>query len=519
MKRVIAFLLCSVMIVTLFAGCGVKEEAYTPTGNALGVEGTAPADPDKQDTKQDLTLTYFPNRSMNPLFSTDMTNRVLFSLMYQGLFSVDRKYQVQPVLCKNYRISQDMRTWTFYLENATFSDGSKISARDAVATLQRAKTSVYYGGRFTHITDISLLEDGGVEIKLDTAFENLPILLDIPLLKAEEVDAERPLGTGPYMLDETGLSPRLRRTQWWCSAPLAVTASAVNLIAASEEGSESEQNNKIRDDFMFNGLDLVCADPSSDNYSDLRCDYELWSSENGNFLYLACSINSNVLKGELRAALTYAIDRELLAGDEAYYRGVAQAATLPASPQFPYYSKALAKRYAYDPERFARAVSDAGMTDAYVVLLVNGDDSRRVRVAEAIARMLEDGGLDVSVRVKKGQSYQNAVRNREYDLYLGQTRLSPNMDLSAFFSTWGDLSYGGVNNAGAYALCLESLANYGNYYTLHSNVMENGLICPILFQSYAIFTTRGEISALNPTRDNIFYYSTGKTMEDALIRE
>ena len=136
MKRVFTFFLCSLMFVTMFAGCGAKEEVYTPTGNALGVEGTAPADPDKQDTKQDLTLTYFPNRSMNPLFSTDITNRVLFSLMYQGLFSVDRKYQVQPVLCKNYRISQDMRTWTFYLENATFSDGSKISAQDAVQILR-----------------------------------------------------------------------------------------------------------------------------------------------------------------------------------------------------------------------------------------------------------------------------------------------------------------------------------------------------------------------------------------------
>ena len=506
MKRVFAFILCVIMLLSAFTGCSNKQAATKPTGSSQGGNSTAPADP----TQQDLTLTYYPNKSMNPYSATDYTNRVLFSLIYQGLFSIDRNYQVEPVLCKSYRVSADSRTYVFYLEKATFSDGDRITAQDAVASLQRAKTSTYYSGRFTHITDISLTEDDGVQIKLDTAYENLPLLLDIPIVKAEEVDAASPLGTGPYMLDSSGMTTRLRRTQWWCEADLAVTASAVNLVEATD-------NTQIKDNFQYNGLDMICANPSSDLFSKPRCDYELWSSENGNFLYLACSADSRVLRGELRAALTYAIDRETLASDT--YRGFAQVATLPASPKFPYYSQALAKRYAYDPERFAQAVADAGMTDAHVVLLVNADDSLRVRAAEAIALMLEEGGLDVTISRKKGNAYQNAVRMREYDLYLGQTRLSPNMDLSPFFSTWGDLSYGGVNNASAYALCLKALDNYGNYYTLHSNVMENGLLCPVLFQNYAIFTTRGELTGLTPARDNIFYYSLGKTMADARITQ
>lgn len=501
MKRIIAFILCIVTLLSAFAGCGQKNQTGSSVPAQSG-EDTKPVDP----AQQDLMLTYYPDRSMNPLVSTDYTNRALFSLMYQGLFSIDRNYNVEPVLCKTYTVSADMRTYVFYLENATFSDGSRISAQDVVASLQKAKAGAYYSGRFTHITDISVTEDGGVRVKVDTPYENLPLLLDIPIVKVEEVDANSPLGTGPYMLDSTGLTTRLRRTNWWCEATLPVTASAVNLIEATD-------NTQIKDNFQYNGLDLICANPSSDLYSTPRCDYELWSSENGNFLYLACSIDSRVLRGELRTAITYAIDRETLAAET--YRGFAQVATLPASPKFPYYSKALASRYAYDPERFAQAVADAGMTDAHVVLLVNADDSLRVRAAEAIAYMLEAGGLDVSISRKKGTAYQNAVRMREYDLYLGQTRLSPNMDLSAFFSTWGDLSYGGVNNVGAYALCLKALDNYGNYYTLHSNVMENGLLCPILFQNYAIFTTRGELTGLEPARDNIFYYSLGKTMAEA----
>jgi hypothetical protein len=109
----------------------------------------------------------------------------------------------------------------------------------------------------------------------------------------------------------------------------------------------------------------------------------------------------------------------------------------------------------------------------------------------------------------------DALKSWNYDIYLGQTRLSPNMDLSAFFATYGELSWGGVNDLGAYALSLQALENHGNYFTLHKLVMDQGLMCPVLFRSYSIYATRGLITNLTPARDNLFYYSLGKTLEDA----
>ena len=48
--------------------------------------------------------------------------------------------------------------------------------------------------------------------------------------------------------------------------------------------------------------------------------------------------------------------------------------------------------------------------------------------------------------------------------------------------------------------------------------MEDGRLCPILFGSYAIYATRGLLTWLNPSRAQIFYYSLGRTMENALIK-
>lgn len=507
MKKLAALLLAVCM---LLCGCGSRsEKPYVPTGDALvSDDDTGPTEAPKTEP-QELTLTYYPDRPINPLTCTDYTNRALISLIYQSLFAVNRNYQVEPQLCSKYSISEDMKTYTFYLEKATFSDGTPLTVQDVLASLQAAKESQYYGGRFTHVSAMEVIEGNGLQITLDTPYENLPILLDIPIVKDSDVLLEWPVGTGPYVLNRP--SSRLERRQdWWCKSDMVVTADSIPLIQA-------ESTTQIRDNFQFSDLDLVCADPGSDKYADYRCDYELWDCENGMFLYLACNMSNELFQNtDLRSALTFAIDRDMLV--DTYYRGFARSATLPASPLSPYYNQNLASHYEYDPEKFSQAVVKAGLVGREVRLLVNSDDSLRVRVAKEIARMLNDGGLKVTVTELSTTYYLNALYYRDFDMYLGQTKLSPNMDLSQFFYLYGSLSYGSINNTSVHELCLEALANHGNYYTLHQTVMDGGYICPILFRSYAVYATRGLLTRLTPARDNVFYYSLGKNMTQALIQ-
>lgn len=512
MKRVLSIVFVLSILLSLLSGCQTEQAPYTPTGSALTMDDEPGGATIPQESNQSVTLTYYPDRTMNPLLSTDFTNRTLVSLLYQSLFTVDRNYTVSPLLCKNYRVSQDMKTYTFYIADATFTDGSRLTAEDVAASLLTARDSTYYGGRFNQISDITLSEDGGVTVKAKVPMENLPLLLDIPIIKATQLQENVPLGTGPYYLDISAQTPILRRnTLWWCGADTVITAPAVSLLLADSISG-------IRDDFEFNGLDLVCADPGSDRYADYRCDYELWDCETGIFLYLACNMESPAFSDpEVRAALTFGIDRDTLAAD--YYRGFARAASLPMSPQCPYYSATLAARYAYDPEKFTQIVASNSAARKEIVLLVNADDSLRLRVARAIADMLNGAGMKVTLSEKSTKDYQSALKKKSYDLYLGQTKLSPNMDLSVFFASKSALNYGGISDPAIANLCSESLANHGNYFTLHKQVMDDGRLCPILFRSYAVYATRGLLTGLTPSRDNVFYYTLGRTMENALLED
>lgn len=510
MKRLFAGVLCLCM---LLCGCSQStDNPYTPTGNALeygpGQTGPAPQTP-QEEAAAGFSLPYYKDKSLNPYTCNDFTNRVLFSLLYQGLFSIDRNYTVQPQLCKTYTVSEDMKTYTFTLEKATFSNGKTVTAADVAASLNAAKAGDYYKGRFFHIAEI-LAEGENVVIKLNVPYEDLLMLLDIPIVPESQVTAEKPIGSGPYTFHTAAVGDSLQKhSNWWCDATLPISAQTISLYAAVDATD-------IRDQFEFSDLTVSCADPGSDRYVDYRCDYELWDAENGIFLYLAVAAGSELFfNTALRSALTHAIDRAAIVKE--FYRGFASPATLPASPKSPYYSQILAQRYEYDQAKFSQVVTTTGFAEKEIILLVNRDDSLRLRVARSIEKMLEAGGLVVTVKDLSGDTYLTTLKNREYDLYLGQTRLSPNMDLSAFFHTYGELSWGGLNDVGTYNLCLQALENYGNYFTLHKQVMDDGLICPILFRNYAIFADRGVVPNLTPSRDNLFYYSTGKTLADAKL--
>ena len=178
MKKLTAVLLSLLMVLSLCA-CGSDQGQYVPPGNCLG-EADPPSDSTQQQD-QVLTLTYYREETLNPLYCTDYTNKLLFSLLYEGLFCVDRDYKVEPMLCKSYRISEDMRTYTFYLEKASFSNGAPLTADDVVQTLLAAKESKVYGGRFFHITGVQASEDGGVQVSTDTPLKISPCCWIFPL--------------------------------------------------------------------------------------------------------------------------------------------------------------------------------------------------------------------------------------------------------------------------------------------------------------------------------------------------
>lgn len=366
---------------------------------------------------------------------------------------------------------------------------------------------------------------GAVYLNDKQLYENLPLLLDIPIVKIGHTDDDYPLGTGPYIFQNTVAGAQLKKVEsWWCkdSAKLSTNAQIITLSEASSQA-------QVRDEFEFEDLDLAISNPMSDSYAEYRCDYELWEVDSGLFLYIGVNaLWSEFFKDgrndDLRKALTYAIDRETII--DTYYRGRAYASTLPTSPGSPYYSESLASRYEYDPLRFVSAIQnmyipkDKNGNNKKLLLLVNCDDSARLRTARYIAKELTALGLECGTLEyggSTGTTYQQVLQAGSYDIYLGQTKLSNTYDLSQFYKGWGNLGWGGIADNTLLNMCKESLANSGNYYNLNKMVADDGKIIPVLFGYYEVYAERGQLLDLSPSRDNVFFYTLGKTMESSRL--
>lgn len=528
MKKLICLLLLAAMTAGLFSGCAKENsEAYVPTGDALLMEGEEPAlvIPDDPALKS-LSLAYAPERSMNPLIGMNLSNRVLFSLIYQPLFAVDSKTTPWPILASSYEISLDRRSYTIKLApNATFSDGSRVRPDDVYDTYAAARSSNLYAGHFTHIADFQVSGMDSITFYLDTPIENFPALLDIPILKEGQSEAEHPLGSGPYVFrDNASVCSLVKRQNWWAEGTvvLATQADVISLVVADSQA-------QIRDKFQFEGLGLAAANPMTDSYSDYQCDYELWETENGVMLYLGINVlYSPFFKNDnytLRRALSKAIDRDYI--NDNFYGGKCLPSPLPVAPNSIYYSKTLASQYTYDPMGFVNDIAgynvprDENNAKRKLRLLVNADDSARLRTARYLAAELTELGIDTGVLEygsKDKYTFNDILRAGTYDMYLGEIRLNPLYDLSEFFKSGGRVSWGGIVDGTILSMMREALADKGNYYTLNKLVADDAKIIPILFGSTCVYANRGQMLNLAPSRDNAFFYTLGKSLEDIKVQ-
>lgn len=506
-KRIAALILCLALVLT---GCGSSREqpeAHPDSGDII----SDAVEPTKDEGITTFGLAYQSEFGLNPYTCTNMTNRTILSLLYESLFTVTSNFEVEPVLCEYYDVSEDLKEYTIHLlDGVQFCDGTPLTSADVAASYHAALNSPVYGRRFYSVYDISTPDDRTVVFRTTMPYENLPLLLDVPIVSADTVESTTPRGTGPYRLISERYTATLTRNGYWWRDPYdaAVSVMTIRLVP-------TDSPTDVRDDFEYGVTGVVCTDPNSTAYVDYHCDYELWNCSTTMMDYIGFNVSSGLFcLTDLRVAFTNIIDREAIATE--IYHGYGEAAVLPASPLSNFYDVSLAEQYDFEPEKFKQAVLASKAKGSEATMLVCNYDPCRVAAAEFIATEAEKYGIDIVVDSVSERVYRNRLYAGDYDLYFGQAKLSPTFDLSPFFDG-GALCYGGIYSGELTDLCHSALENSGNYYNLHASIMTYGMLCPVIFKSYAVYATRGTITNMYPAVDNVFHTSNGRTLSDAIL--
>lgn len=492
------------LAVFLLAACGTQE-VHPTTEPTQVTESLAPV---QDDNPTGFGLAYVAEYGVNPYSCICLTNRPIISLLYESLFVVNEKFEPEPVLCDRFGVSEDGLTYLLTLQaGARFSDGSPVTPEDVVSSLQAASNSAYYGDRFHFVKSFSVFDSKTVRIDLYTPYETLPLLLDVAICKSGTEHNDRPVGSGSYSMGG-GTQYLLRVKDWWQANASVLSVERITL-------QKTDKPIDVRDSFEFGTTNTVLADPNSAASVGYRCDYELWNCNTTAMQYLGFNTQRDPFTSRaLRKAITWLIDRETVC--TRLYNGFAVPAALPCSPACGLYDKELAAEYAYAPERFSEWRKDSGLpAGTELELVVWSADFSRVEMGNLIAEALAPFGIEVKVTAVDFAKYKQRLKNGNFDLFIGEVRLSNDFDLTPFFKEDGDLNFGGITNQEVYELARKTLANSGNAYDLFEQVMDNGLLCPVLFKSYAVMVTRGKLSSLQPAVDNVFHLPGGRTLADA----
>lgn len=494
MKRLLSFVLALSLCFALTA-CWESESSETPDFWEIEQEPVV-TDAETPDKPVYFTLPYLSSQTLDPIACSDGAQQVVASLLYEGLFALDAQFVPQPVLCASYSLSSNKLTYTFRLrDDATFSNGSALTASDVLAAYRRAQASERYAARFENIASLRASR-GAFVITLRQADSAFPALLDIPIVKSGTEKDSVPLGTGPYrFVNEEGDAFLVRNETWWQGT--ALPCERIALAPAKDEDTAV---------YLFSAerSHLLIADLLGDSTASALGGVDLIDAPTTTMLFIGFNTKKPELaNAALRAAMGTAFDRSAVV--ETLLAGHAAAAQFPLSPASPLYPATL--ETPYNAGTYAAALEQAmsagaeGEPPLELTLLVNEENSFKTALASHLAAQLSTTRISVTPRSLPWADYLAALEGGDFDLWLGEVRLTADWDVAPLVGSGGALNYGGYANPALDKALRAFLAdeNETTITAFYELFAQEAPILPVVFKSVSLLAPQGMLENASPT--------------------
>lgn len=142
--------------------------------------------------------------------------------MSETLFRVADDLSIQPLLAKSYTVSDDGKTWSIELADASFSNGTALTAEMVIRNLQRLAE---VNERMAYLSDFSFETAGDKAFSITTPEVYPTMLSDLsaPEFAIMELDAttdfdNAPICTGPFVVksfEPEGTVEVVKNTAYW----------------------------------------------------------------------------------------------------------------------------------------------------------------------------------------------------------------------------------------------------------------------------------------------------------------
>lgn len=480
MKKFIALLLVCSLVFTLTA-CG-DENPETTTQTEQYILPTTIID-------ADISVPYTSADSFAPYEARSGFNRDLVTVLYESLYIQSADGRGTRILAASETVADKTVTVTL-VSGVTFTDGTVLTADHVKSSYETASSNEYYAASLSNISSVTVADSNTVVFQLTNPDPMVLNTLCFPIVKSS---GDGYVGSGKYYIDYLEEVPFL----------------AVNTAHRDYADTWNKQiamydmagiSSPIYP-FSANEISIYRNDLSLGEYTNLSS--VTVSEQMNNLVYIG--LNSNwagtvVSNGWFRKVINIGVNRASIASTS--FLGQTNAVSTFFREDF------------YMLEGVDRPSLDADVLGAVAILeengysSFNGDGVRtngsnslnvsilvcsvnpyKVAVAEAVKTSLEALGIGVTINeTATMEDYVAALEEGFFDLYIGETQLTPNCCLDEFFSAEGALRYG-INE--------ELYGNYYSYKTGESSVADFVSLCNEAVPVVPLFYRKSVVS-INP---------------------
>lgn len=478
----IAVVFLSVALLFLSA-CGNPDTVSSVSNKEQGSsDQTAPL--------ETLQLLYCESDTMNPYKTVNKANAEIGLLLFEPLVKVHNDFSVEFALADSVEILD--KKCTVVLKNASFSDSSKIKSSDVVFSYNLALESERFSYLFYNVEKVAAEGDSTVVFTLKKQDPFFASLLTFPILKegSDELKNEdnlelSPIGSGRFVQQKDNPSRLIPNNYYYGEK---TNIESITLINAPDSESMEHYVKIGATDIYYTTLPDNTVIRMSGNKNSLNLN---------NMVFLGVNHNYGALSDEtLRFALSSAIDRSELVR-LAFY-GEAKAATGFFHPDWKETSGYQSILDTSNSKIVIENLEEIGYNkldkDGYRInksgsrlvfeILVNKDSSSKVAVANEIASQLSEFGIKINIRTVSREEYLSRLQNGNFQLYIGEVKILPNMDISSLVLPDGATAYGigkspATENSSSEALdssedgaLTDALSDNTDYRTIMSNFYE-----------------------------------------------
>lgn len=440
MKRLkITAIVLSALI--FLSGCRAKPDSTSSSAEPPTAVSAA-------GSRNYLTMLYSAADTFNPYTAATDINRQLCRLLYEPLLKTDNSYNISYSLAQSAEVKGKECTVT--LKSRYFSDGSALTADDVVYSFNLAKKSnTEYAYKLYEALSATVRDSKTVVIKLDRADPYFATTLDFPIIKKgsdTRTDADGvthpPIGCGRFKLND----------------------SEDKLITNEHDPGKDRMIKEIRlinapdSDAVGHYVEIGAADMYYSDISDgniLRMSGKKVNINLNHLIYIGANLSDEQLSlNALRQAISSGLDRKEICRD-GYFNNA-----LPANGFFNPAWEAVKsvqninlqankeitvenlEEIGYNKLDSAGVRTNGAGKKLKFELLVNKENRLRVTAARIIANRLSEYGISVNVAEKSFADYTAALSSGNFQLYLAEVAITPNMDISSLITEGGSAAYG-----------------------------------------------------------------------------